>query len=152
MILNGLFPSLWLDDWPPEVEYTSCLVKSCRIIVFRSRLMSWTVVLESTMNGHEQLTIIRLLVQWCGVWRDWCARLLDQVLLHALCRCFRVSDELVDECLECLTTDRLGEQVGDVHLGLDPLNVHETQVDCLLVQVICLVYVLIARWYEMLSA
>ena len=53
--------------------------------------------------------------------------------------------ELVDECFECLPADRLCEYVGDVHLGLDPLDIDEAELDGLLVQVICLVYILVAR-------
>ena len=58
---------------------------------------------------------------------------------------------MINQVLEDLAADRLGEQVGDVELGVDPPDVHEAELDGFLVVVIAQVNVLIAWADEVFS-
>ena len=63
-----------------------------------------------------------------------------------------ISGELIDQVLKDLAADWFCEQVCDVQFGVDPPDVHEAELDGLLVVVITQVGVLIARADEVFSA
>ena len=78
----------------------------------------------------------------------WCCGGEDGLPLLGRC----MSGELLNQVEKDLSADWLCEQVSDVELGVQPSDVHDSELNGLLVQVICCVDILIARADEVFPA